>query len=275
MEYLGINAIHPTAPEYLTAAGLFSAPIDVGAAVERIRNLWGEDIQPRWVNVEAQKTGGMSGEILTFSLQGVQVMITPVTGQLHIDKGHLPNHHTHVAMTFYAPLAGQAHGTLAGERELTGQNAAELTRRHRMVSAHIAYTQVADALMREQAALGIYRHELGVIHQPQMVSTLADSLTQGQVPLPLWINIRLGEGPTTRARTLGLPFFGHLDLEVSGSGRTLAQTAEFVEATARYIVMGDSYLLPGQTIGANDGGSYPVSQEVSLADGATVIRIDY
>lgn len=57
MEYLGINAIHPTAPEYLTAAGLFSAPIDVGAAVERIRNLWGEDIQPRWVNVEAQKLG--------------------------------------------------------------------------------------------------------------------------------------------------------------------------------------------------------------------------
>lgn len=144
-------------------------------------------------------------------------MITPVTGQLQIDKGQLPEHHTHVAMTFYAPLSGQAQGKLAGERPLTGDNATELTRRHRMVSAHIAYTQVADALMREEAALGVYRHELGVIHPPHMVSALADSLTKSKAPLPLWINIRLGDGQTTRARTLGLPLFGHLDLEVTGT----------------------------------------------------------
>lgn len=66
MDHLGINAIHPTAPEYLTAAALFTAPIDVGAAVARIRELWGEDIDPQWVNIDAAQTGGLSGELLTF-----------------------------------------------------------------------------------------------------------------------------------------------------------------------------------------------------------------
>ncbi|ADH93466.1 DUF4261 domain-containing protein [Arcanobacterium haemolyticum] len=273
MDHLGINAIHPTAPEYLTAAALFTAPIDVGAAVARIRELWGEDIDPQWVNIDAAQTGGLSGELLTFQLQGVHVMITPVVGQLQIDKGQLPEHHTHVAITLFAPLSGLEDGKIAGEHQMRGENASELMRRHRMVSAHIAYTQVADALMREDAAIGVYRHELGVIHPPQMVSALADSLTHGQAPLPLWINVRLGDGPTTRARTLGLPLFGHLDLEVTGDGRTLEETAAVVESTANYIVMGDSYLLPGQTIGAGDGGSYPVTQEVSVADGSTVIRI--
>ncbi|WP_216378487.1 DUF4261 domain-containing protein [Arcanobacterium phocae] len=273
MNHLGIDAIHPTAPEYLTAAALFSAPIDVGAAMQRIRDVWGEDVDPQWVSVDAAATGGLSGELLTFRLQGVQVMITPVTGQLELDKGQLPEHHTHVAMTFYAPLAGMVEGTLAGEQELHGDNAPELMRRHRMVSAHIAYTQVADALMREPAAIGVYRHELGVIHPPQMVQALAESLTSGQAPLPLWINIRLADGPTSRARTLGLPLFGHLDVEVSG-GPALEKTAAFIENTANYIVMGDSYLLPGQTIGASDGSSYPVTQEISVADGSTVITVD-
>ncbi|QJC22586.1 DUF4261 domain-containing protein [Arcanobacterium buesumense] len=275
MDQLGINAIHPTAPDYLTAAALLNAPIDVGAAMQRISQLWGENIDPKWVNVEAEKAGGLSGEILTFDMHGIHIMLTPVTGELVLDKGQLPPHHTYIAMTFYAPQAGFTEGKIAGEQQLHGENAAELMRRRRMVSAHIAYTQVADALMREEAAIGVYRHELGVIHPPEMVTSLAHFLTEGTAPLPLWINIRLADEPSVRARTLGLPLFGHLDLEVTGQGRTMDETGAFVEATANYIVMGDSYLLPSQTVGAHDGGSYPVSQEISVADGSTVIHIDY
>ena len=43
-----LSLIHPEAPEFLSAAALYSAPIDVEAAVARIRELWNEDIDLVW-----------------------------------------------------------------------------------------------------------------------------------------------------------------------------------------------------------------------------------
>lgn len=277
MKQLGISAIHPTAPDIISAAALYRAPIDLEAAVERIGALWREKADAEWVTVEANPANpdGPTGKILTFRLQGVQVMLTPVNSELQLPQGQLPGHNFHVAMSFYAPLAGQSDGVLAGERPLEGDNADELSRRHRMVSAHIVYTMTADALLREEAAIGTYRHELGVVHPPEMVEALAQALTQGQAPLPLWVNIRLGGGDTQRGRTLGLPAFGHLDLEINESAHSVEEIHNLLASIANYVIMGDAYLLPGQTLGLSESQSLELSQDVSLADGSTVIRIDY
>lgn len=147
--------------------------------------------------------------------------------------------------------------------------------RRRMVQAHVAMTQVMDALMREQAAIGVYRGELGAVQPPQMIVELADTLTQGQAPLPLWVAIRVYTPDLSHGRTLGLPLFGHLDLDVMDSSRTGDDVFNVLANISDYIVSSDAFLLPGQTIGYRDGEELAITQEVSPADQNPVLRILY
>ena len=50
-----LSLIHPEAPEFLSAAALYSAPIDVEAAVARIRELWNEDIDLVWEEMPSKE----------------------------------------------------------------------------------------------------------------------------------------------------------------------------------------------------------------------------
>lgn len=277
MEQLGISAIHPTAPEFLSAAALYKAPIDVEAAVTRLGDLWNEKIEPTWSTVEPDPNNpaAPSGDILHFAIEGIQVMLSPINHGLVIEEGQLPLHRFHVAATFYAPEAGAMEGKIAGEGAGVGDNLKEVKKRHRMLSAHVVYTEVMDALMREPAALGVYRYEMGVMQPPAMITELSEMLTKGQAPMPLWINIRLHQPALTRARTLGLGNFGHLDLEVIDSKRSGEDVYNFLANVANYIVTSDTYLLPGQTLGYTKDESLDITQEVSDSDGATVIRIGF
>ena len=151
----------------------------------------------------------------------------------------------------------------------------ELKLRRRMVKAHTVMTQLMDALMREEAAVGVYRGELGVVQPPQMVIELADLLSKGQVPLPLWIAIRVYNPDLSHGRTLGLPLFGHLDLDVMDSAHSGQDVFDMLANIADYIISSDSFLLPGQTIGYRDGEELAIMQEVSPADGQPVLRIQY
>ena len=61
-----LSLIHPEAPEFLSAAALYSAPIDVEAAVARIRELWNEDIDLVWEEMPIEGNGAGGGDILRF-----------------------------------------------------------------------------------------------------------------------------------------------------------------------------------------------------------------
>ena len=125
-----LSLIHPEAPEFLSAAALYSAPIDVEAAVARIRELWNEDIDLVWEEMPIEGNGAGGGDILRFVLEGVLVLVTPVSAALQPERGDLPDHAFHVAITCYAPLdrsvlprangdaahsAGDREGGVAGE----------------------------------------------------------------------------------------------------------------------------------------------------------------
>ena len=99
-----LSLIHPEAPEFLSAAALYSAPIDVEAAVARIRELWNEDIDLVWEEMPIEGNGAGGGDILRFVLEGVLVLVTPVSAALQPERGDLPDHAFHVAITCYAPL---------------------------------------------------------------------------------------------------------------------------------------------------------------------------
>ncbi|MDR6939608.1 DUF4261 domain-containing protein [Arcanobacterium hippocoleae] len=281
MEQLGISAIHPSAPEVLSVVALFNAPIDLAAAIVRLREIWSIKADGSWQHVVADpnEPNVVSGDLYQFQEQGVTALLSPISGALQVPGGgKLPDHVFHLPITLYAPADAAQAGVLAGEdadNDGISQQIPEVKRRKRMVSAHILLTEILDALMRESAAVGVFRSELGVVQPPQMITELAESLTQGRVPLPLWVNIRTQNAGLSFGRTLGLPLFGHLDLEVRESLRNPDEIYLLLADIANYLITSNTYLLPGQTLGSSQGEKLAITQELSPFDQNAVIRVMY
>ena len=307
-----VSMIHPDAPEILSATALFTAPIDLEAAAARVGTLWNESVAFEWEE---------GGSILRFALRDVVVLLSPVPGEAVPERGRLPAHSFHVALTCFAPMediggfGAGAGGSGAGVRGFeagaggfgreaggsggevgdraadaggsgipgfTGEEIAELKGlprevglRRRALTAHVVLAEVADALMREESAVGLFRPELGVVQPPRMVVELADLLSKGQAPIPLWVGIRVSKPDLVYGRTLGLPLFGHLDLEVVGSLHSEEEVYAMLSNVVDYLLSADAFLLPGQSVGYRDGKDLAISQAVSPADRAAVLHIGF
>lgn len=307
-----VSMIHPDAPEILSATALFTAPIDLEAAAARVGTLWNESVDFEWEE---------GGSILRFALRDVVVLLSPVPGEAVPERGRLPAHSFHVALTCFAPMediggfGAGAGGSGAGVRGFeagaggfgreaggsggevgdraadaggsgipgfTGEEIAELKGlprelglRRRALTAHVVLAEVADALMREESAVGLFRPELGVVQPPRMVVELADLLSKGQAPIPLWVGIRVSKPDLVYGRTLGLPLFGHLDLEVVGSLHSEEEVYAMLSNVVDYLLSADAFLLPGQSVGYRDGKDLAISQAVSPADRAAVLHIGF
>lgn len=296
-------AIHGLAPEFLSMTALFSAPIDIEAAVARLDMLWQLPVEGSWAEVTAEQTGGSSGSLYHFETpNGLTVMLTPISGAAEIDKGELPEHSFHVMATCFAPIVDPRTGERLTMQEpdstfidpITGMDfdaedldpeagptyvvdpnlTEEIQRRRRSIDAHTVMTQMMDSLMREDAAVGVLRLELGVVHPPKMVVELADMLGRGQAPLPLWVGVRTFHPELTNARTLGLGLFGHLDLEVMDSLHSEEDVYSMLTNLCDYLITSDQFLMPGSTVGYQ-GDELTVSQATSPADDAQVLRIGF
>ena len=300
-----VSMIHPDASEILSATALFTAPIDLEAAAARVGTLWNESVAFEWEE---------GGSILRFALRDVVVLLSPVPGEAVPERGRLPAHGFHVALTCFAPMediggfgagaggfgagaggfgreAGGSGGEVgdraadaggSGIPGFTGEEIAELKGlprevglRRRALTAHVVLAEVADALMREESAVGLFRPELGVVQPPRMVVELADLLSKGQAPIPLWVGIRVSKPDLVYGRTLGLPLFGHLDLEVVGSLHSEEEVYAMLSNVVDYLLSADAFLLPGQSVGYRDGKDLAISQAVSPADRAAVLHIGF
>lgn len=293
-----VSMIHPDAPEIFSATALFTAPIDLEGAAARVGTLWNESIAFAWER---------GGSILRFALRDVVVLLSPVSGEALPERGRLPAHGFHVALTCFAPMedvggfgaeangfgreGGDSEGDVgdraaeAGSSRMPGFTGEEISEleglpreialRRRAVTAHVVLAEVADALMREKSAVGLFRPELGVVQPPQMVVEFADLLSKGQAPIPLWVGIRVSKPDLVHGRTLGLPLFGHLDLEVVGSLHSEEEVYAMLSNVVDYLLSADAFLLPGQSVGYRDGKDLAVSQAVSPADRAAVLHIGF
>lgn len=296
------SAIHGTAPEFLSCVALFNAPINLEGAVERLELIWDMPVQGQWAQVEAETSGGLSGSLYHFGTNNaVTVMLTPVSGALEPVQGTLPEHSFHVMVTCFAPISDPHTGEVLrrpskstftdpitglefgsdeveegqeGEYVVDTNLAPEAQRRRRSVDAHTVMTQVMDTFMREEAAIGMYRPELGVVQPPNMVVELADLLSQGQAPVPLWVGVRTFKPRLTNARTLGLPLFGHLDLDVMDSTHSEDDVYAMLSNLADYVITSDQFLMPGQTI-SYLGEQLTLTQTTSPADDTPILRISY
>lgn len=293
-----VSMIHPDAPEIFSATALFTAPIDLEGAAARVGTLWNESIAFVWER---------GGSILRFALRDVVVLLSPVSGEAVPERGRLPAHGFHVALTCFAPMedvggfgaeangfgreGGGSEGDVgdraaeAGSSRMPGFTGEEISEleglpreialRRRAATAHVVLAEVADALMREKSAVGLFRPELGVVQPPRMVVELADLLSKGQAPIPLWVGIRMSKPDLVHGRTLGLPLFGHLDLEVVGSLHSEEEVYAMLSNVVDYLLSADAFLLPGQSVRYRDGKDLAVSQAVSPADRAAVLHIGF
>ena len=293
-----VSMIHPDAPEIFSATALFTAPIDLEGAAARVGTLRNESIAFAWER---------GGSILRFALRDVVVLLSPVSGEAVPERGRLPAHGFHVALTCFAPMedvggfgaeangfgreGGGSEGDVgdraaeAGSSPMPGFTGEEISEleglpreialRRRAATAHVVLAEVADALMREKSAVGLFRPELGVVQPPRMVVELADLLSKGQAPIPLWVGIRVSKPDLVYGRTLGLPLFGHLDLEVVGSLHSEEEVYAMLSNVVDYLLSADAFLLPGQSVGYRDGKDLAISQAVSPADRAAVLHIGF
>lgn len=313
MSEFPVSMIHPDAPEILSAVALLNAPIDLEEVVARVGKLWNGDIVPE------REEGG---KILRFTLHDVVVLLSELPGPATPERGELPAHDFHVAITCFAPLNAEGFPGLADGAEdvadgisggpdaadkaeagmgasdealalaisrkvngipsLAGEGLAELTDpsreialRRRALAAHVVLAKVADAIMREEAAVGLYRSELGIVQPPDMISQLASLLSRGEAPVPLWVGIHVVKPDLVCGRTLGLPLFGHLDLEVVDSMHSEEEVFSMFASLVYYVLFSDGHFLPGQSIEYEDGAALTIAQGVSPTDGGTILRIGY
>ncbi|MCF2707079.1 DUF4261 domain-containing protein [Arcanobacterium haemolyticum] len=276
-EQIPASMIHPLAPEFLSVAALYSAPIDVEAAVARLKALWNVEVAPVWDEVPAGSAGPGSpaGRILHYTQDGIVVMMTPVPGAMQVERGALPPHTFHVAITCFVPPTDEDGASSSSNQPVPSFDDEAAKRRAGMVRAHTVLTQLLDSLMREDAAVGVFRQEFGVVQPPQMVTELADSLAHGQAPLPLWVAVRTFRPDLAHGRTFGLPLFGHLDMEIVDSTKSDEELYTLLVATADYIIASGAQLMPGQTVGFREGEHLPLAQATSPTDGSPVLRIQF
>ncbi len=289
-EQFATSMIHPRAPEFLSLTCLYRAPIDVEAALARLTPLWNLAVKPEWDEVRLaspdSSAAGVdslgasttnSGRILHFVHEGILAMFTAVNMPALPERGQLPEHSFHVAVTcFVTPEARSVEKSKVGQAQESRPedlDAQADARRRGMLTAHTIMTQILDALMREEASVGVFRHEFGVVQPPQMIIELADSLAHGQAPLPLWVAVRTAQPDLSHGRTFGLPLFGHLDLEITESTKSQEELYALLAGTADYIISSGVRLLPGQTIGSRGGDQIALSQTVSQVDSEPVLRI--
>lgn len=69
--------------------------------------------------------------------------------------------------------------------------------------------------------------------------------------------------------------FGHLDVQVRESTRSEEEVYNLLMNVANYVVTGETYLLPSQTLGYAEGQEDRYFAGSLESDGATVIRLDF
>ncbi|KMY22521.1 hypothetical protein ACU19_09650 [Actinobaculum suis] len=279
MAQVPISAIHPAPQDRLTMEALFSAPIDVLAALQRLAD---SDGRPLQIGISAATAEGEMREIAPeeaasatgpliyhYQAEGTTVLLTPLSRPLPAGETRLPEHSFHIKITMLTP-AGRAR---AGQQAAaTLSDTAMLEGRAAMRNLFRAYTPLARSLMNEAAAVGIVRRELGIAYPAHEIANFDP---ESPTPYLLWIYIPVVSGDLRYGRTVGLPLFGHLDLQVSQSVQSAEAVYELLVNIAGYIIDDGATLMPGQTVEAPGTGQLEISQAQAVGGEEEVLALKY
>lgn len=112
-----------------------------------------------------------------------------------------------------------------------------------------AFVQAAAALLRHEAATGIYLGDQGIVYEK---SFYVDAVAAARDALPwqvAWLTWAAWESPgLSCGSTRGLRVFGHEELEVRGSTAEPSAVMDLLSTVAGYIVESGAVLHPGETL---------------------------
>lgn len=296
------ESIHPLTPRMMSVYVLCESLPDVRAAVAFLPQIWG--ITPEFLGEETvggaaaagttepgtaasagMPAAGAPATVLRYATPEAQFLISPIDAPLEHEGMAFPPHAAHVAITVLATTPTPSTST-----PFTPEEFAIRARAAKLAAVQVL-TELLDAFARFPSVIGVFRPDMGVVIPANTIQQLAADLAEGYAPTPLWVNVRsyFAEEDGAKvaiSRTLGLPEFGHCDLErVTPIGsylateradlaqRDITAAEDSLRALATYLITSSTHLLPFHTVELG-GKNYGLRQEVSPADGVGVLRVE-
>ncbi len=295
MTQLPVSAIHPAAQDHLAFTAVFSAPIDVAAVIDRLADKSGAPVafgisspnpDGTMREIDPGRAENANGPLIFhYVCDGITVLITPVPLPLQGDM-HLPEHSFHLQITmltsgsherraagarrFAAGAGGPADPN--GTASVPATNEEALEWRAEMRELFGVYTSLVRALMAEDAALAVVRQEIGIAFPAHVITGFE---LASPVPYLLWIYVPVVHGDLRYGRTRGLPLFGHLDVQISGSAKSAEQVYDLLVNTAGYVIENGGTLMPGQTLEAPGVGAVVISQAKDPETGEDLLELKF
>lgn len=125
------------------------------------------------------------------------------------------------------------------------------------LQVHLAHAEVLNALVDYPGAIGIYsgNQEIAVpagVYRGLFTEAVDE---QDAVPVHNLLNITVAyssPGSPVLGFVRGLEPFGHADLIVRNTKRSLDEVLDLLTNTAVYLISSDAYLMPGETLGYSE-----------------------
>lgn len=140
----------------------------------------------------------------------------------------------------------------------------------------LVLTKVLSSILATSDAIGVYQGSQTLLTSKDQYLKSADTITEGSLPISLWIYIGLRKrSGGSCAYTYGMFLFGKTEMEVLDTDLEMGDLYMFLYSTTEYVIKGNITLHDGETIGM----SMTQKIRIKLSKGAQVkgdtLKLEY
>lgn len=115
------------------------------------------------------------------------------------------------------------------------------------VEAAATFSMLVSSCLNQKSVLGIYTS--GTVFQPKFYKDVADIMKDGQMPVPIWVYIGLGQTEKGNiGYTYGMDAFGKMEMEILDSSHNLQEIQSFLYYVIEYVIKSDMIFRDGETL---------------------------
>ncbi|MBL8874199.1 MAG: DUF4261 domain-containing protein [Phycisphaerae bacterium] len=123
------------------------------------------------------------------------------------------------------------------------------------VNEAMLVSRVIASVAKVAPTAGVYWGSAGQVHNPALFADALNSFSDGNLPVMLWVGVRVSRDSSTNRSTLsteGLRAFGHLELEAIETSMTPGDLRMTAMEVANYLLENGPVLKHGHTFGGDD-----------------------
>ena len=139
-------------------------------------------------------------------------------------------------------------------------------------------TQVTAAVCGAQGASGVMWYHATLVIPPDMFREFACDFLPGELPIPLWVDFRVGAGENgaTQGFTAGMSSLGHMEIETLNSPEPVGELRERFFGLCHYLLENGPVIKDGHTIGQDANERIQVAYSPSsFGHEGQVMRLEY